>query len=75
MDKKNPSNSTDLAGRTFETSDYQKNDVIATGLSTTHEQASDSYMEGSIGADIDDDLNAKDLRIAQKPYRNKPKPN
>lgn len=72
MDKKNPTtNSTDLAGRIFETSDYQKNDVLATGLSTTHEQASDSYMQGEIDPSTDDDLNAKDLPIAQKPYRNK----
>ncbi|MEH7273459.1 YozQ family protein [Neobacillus vireti] len=68
MDKKNSAkNSTDLAGRIYETSDYQKNDVIATGLSTTHEQASDSYMEGTIDPTTDDDLNAKDLPIAQKP--------
>ncbi|MFJ5759805.1 YozQ family protein [Neobacillus sp. NPDC093182] len=72
MDKKNSANnSTDLAGRIYETSDYQKNDVISTGLATTHEQASDAYTEGEIGADIDDDLNGKDLKIAQKPYRNK----
>ncbi|KGM45859.1 YozQ family protein [Neobacillus niacini] len=72
MDKKNPTtNSTDLAGRIYETSDYQKNDVLATGLSTTHEQASDSYMQGEIDPSTDDDLNAKDLPIAQKPYRNK----
>ncbi|MEH7112449.1 YozQ family protein [Neobacillus niacini] len=72
MDKENSTNnSTDLAGRVFETSDYQKNDVIATGLSTTHEQASDSYMEGTIDPSTDDDLNAKDLPIAQKPFRNK----
>ncbi|MEH7491152.1 YozQ family protein [Neobacillus niacini] len=71
MDKKNSNNnSTDLAGRIYETSDYQKNDIIATGLSTTHEQASDSYMEGEIDPSTDDDLNAKDLPIAQKPYRN-----
>lgn len=71
MDKKDSAtNSTDLAGRIFETSDYQKNDVIATGLSTTHEQASDAYMEGVIDTSTDDDLNAKDLPIAQKPYRN-----
>ncbi|WP_419955784.1 YozQ family protein [Neobacillus niacini] len=72
MDKKNPTtNSTELAGRIYETSDYQKNDVLATGLSTTHEQASDSYMQGEIDPSTDDDLNAKDLPIAQKPYRNK----
>jgi hypothetical protein len=74
MDKKNSAeNSTDLAGRIYETSDYQKNDVISTGLATTHEQASDAYMEGEIGGvieDVDDDLNAKDLPIAQKPFRN-----
>jgi hypothetical protein len=71
MDKKNSTNnSTDLAGRTYETSDYQKNDVMSTGLSTTHEQVSDSYMEGEIDTSTDDDLNAKDLPIAQKPYRN-----
>jgi hypothetical protein len=74
MDKKNSAtNSTELAGRTYETSDYQRNDVMSTGLATTHEQVSDTYMEGEIGATIetvDDDLNAKDLPIAQKPYRN-----
>lgn len=74
MEKKNPANnSTDLAGRIYETSDYQKNDVMSTGLSTTHEQVSDTYMEGEIGDvidTVDDDLNAKDLPIAQKPYRN-----
>jgi hypothetical protein len=71
MDKKNSNNDNrDLAGRVFETSDYQKNDVISTGLATTHEQASDSYMEGAIDPSTDDDLNAKDLPIAQKPYRN-----
>ncbi|SDM76676.1 YozQ family protein [Bacillus sp. OK048] len=71
MDKKNSTtNSSDIAGRTYETSDYQKNDVVATGLSTTHEQASDSYMEGAIDPSTDDDLNAKDLPIAQKPFRN-----
>ncbi|MEH7253641.1 YozQ family protein [Neobacillus niacini] len=71
MDKKNSTtNSSDIAGRTYDTSDYQKNDVVATGLSTTHEQASDSYMEGEIDTSTDDDLNAKDLPIAQKPFRN-----
>jgi hypothetical protein len=74
MDKKNSANNnTDLAGRIYETSDYQKNDVMSTGLAITHEQVSDTYMEGEIGAvidTVDDDLNAKDLPIAQKPYRN-----
>ena len=43
MDKKNSAtNSTDLAGRIYETSDYQKNDVMSTGLAITHEQVSDS---------------------------------
>jgi hypothetical protein len=53
MNKKVPNNSTKIAGRTYATSDYQKNDALSNGLATTHEQVSDTYMEGEIGASID----------------------
>jgi Protein of unknown function (DUF4025) len=53
MNKKNMNDSTEIAGRTFHTSDYQKNDSLSSGLATTHEQVSDTYMEGEIGAVID----------------------
>ena len=40
---------------------------MSSGLATTHEQISDAYMEGEIGAVIDD-VNGKDLEIPQKGY-------
>jgi BioD-like phosphotransacetylase family protein len=54
MNKKNPTESTELAGRTFSASDYQKGDALSSGLATTHEQASDVYMEGVVGESADD---------------------
>ena len=44
---------TELAGRTYHTSDYQRQDELSNGLAVTHEQASDSYMEGEIGGKIE----------------------
>lgn len=62
MDKENLNKSTEIAGRTFQASDYQKNDELSSGLATTHEQVSDTYMEGEIGAVIDD-VNGKDIPL------------
>jgi hypothetical protein len=64
MDKKKSTTaSTEIAGRTFHTSDYQKSDPLSKGLATTHEQVSDAYMEGEIGAVIDD-VNGKDIPLS-----------
>jgi hypothetical protein len=60
LEKKDQNESTEIAGRTFDTSDYQKNDALSSGLATTHEQVSDTYMEGEIGGVIDN-LNGKDI--------------
>ncbi|MEH7385344.1 YozQ family protein [Bacillus sp. JJ1521] len=44
-------NSTEeLAARHYQPGDYEKNDELSSGLATTHEQVSDSYMEGEIAA-------------------------
>ncbi|MFF2446757.1 YozQ family protein [Neobacillus sp. NPDC058068] len=51
MEKKNSTENTELAGRTYQASDYQKIDPLSSGLATTHEQVSDSYMEGDISSD------------------------
>lgn len=53
MEKKNSTASTEIAGRTYQASDYQKSDPLSSGLATTHEQVSDSYMEGDISSDND----------------------
>lgn len=63
MDQKVPNDSQKVAGRVYDPSDYQKNDQISSGLAETHEQFSDSYMEGEIGAVIDD-VNGKDIQIS-----------
>jgi hypothetical protein len=53
MDQKVPKDSQKVAGRVYDPSDYQKTDQLSSGLAETHEQFSDSYMEGEIGAKID----------------------
>lgn len=62
MGKKDQNESTEIAGRTFDTSDYQKNDALSSGLATTHEQVSDAYMEGEVGS-VMDDLNGKSIPL------------
>lgn len=44
--KNNQTNdSANLAGRQYETEDYKREDELSSGLATTHEQVSDSYMQ------------------------------
>ncbi|MEH7482849.1 YozQ family protein [Neobacillus drentensis] len=57
----------ELAGSFYHPSYYQESDELSAGLATTHEQASDTYTEGEIGAVIDD-VNGKDIPIPQKGY-------
>lgn len=52
MDNKKQNKSTEIAGRTFDTSDYEKNDTLSSGLATTHEQVSDAYTEGEAGGEM-----------------------
>jgi hypothetical protein len=65
MNNKVSSDSTKLAGRTYDTGDYQKKDNLSSGLATTHEQVSDTYMEGEMGAVIDD-VKGKDIPLNSK---------
>jgi hypothetical protein len=62
MDKENSTDSTKIAGRIFHTDDYQKNDELSSGLATTHEQVSDTYMEGEIGG-VMEDVAGKDIPL------------
>ena len=65
MKKKSSDQNTEMAGRVYEPSDYQKKDQTSSGLATTHEQASDTLTEGEIGAVIDD-VDGEDLTIGHK---------
>ncbi|WP_026567943.1 YozQ family protein [Bacillus sp. UNC41MFS5] len=57
----------EVAGSFYHPSYYQETDDLSAGIATTHEQASDTYTEGEIGAVIDD-VNGKDIPIPQKGY-------
>lgn len=58
--RKDQGRNTELAGRMYDTSDYQKKDELSSGLAMTHEQASDSYAEGEIGGKIERSSGAED---------------
>lgn len=70
MDKKVPKESQQIAGRVYDVSDYQKSDQLSSGLAETHEQFSDSYMEGEIGVVIDEANNGKDIPISNQGFNN-----
>ncbi|MFE4132453.1 YozQ family protein [Peribacillus sp. YIM B13482] len=66
MDGKPSKNeSSEIAGRIYDVSDYKREDVVSSGLATTHEQVSDTYAEGEIKAVIDD-VNGKDIEIKKE---------
>lgn len=66
MDSKQLKNeSSEIAGRTYDVSDYKREDTLSSGLATTHEQVSDTYAEGEIKAVIDD-VNGKDIEIKKE---------
>jgi hypothetical protein len=58
--KENKGKNLELAGRMYDTLDYHKNDELSNGLAMTHEQASDSYVEGEIGGKIERSSGAQD---------------
>lgn len=58
--KANPNK--EVAGSFFHPSYYQENDQLSAGFATTHEQVSDTYAEGEIGAVIDD-VNGEDIPL------------
>jgi len=65
LDKKNRNENTELAGRTYQPSDYKKNDTLSSGLATTHEQVNDAYMEGEIGSVIEK-VKGKDISLTEE---------
>jgi hypothetical protein len=62
--KKNTQNNDNLklAGRDYQVEDYKRNDQLSSGLATSHEQVSDSYMMGEVDTLIGD-VNGKQVAI------------
>lgn len=56
VEKKTKLESSQIAGRQYEVEDYNRQDELASGLAITHEQASDDYMEGTIDAMMQDNV-------------------
>ncbi|USK76958.1 YozQ family protein [Peribacillus frigoritolerans] len=66
MDSKQSKNeSSEVAGRIYDVSDYKREDPLSSGLATTHEQVSDTYAEGEIKAVIDD-VNGRDIEVTKE---------
>ncbi|MGE6612743.1 YozQ family protein [Peribacillus sp. NPDC076916] len=66
MDSKQSKNeSSEIAGRIYDVSDYKREDNLSSGLATTHEQVSDTYAEGEVKAVVDD-VNGRDIELAKK---------
>ncbi|MGM0888011.1 MAG: YozQ family protein [Bacillota bacterium] len=66
MDSKQSKNeSSEVAGRIYDVSDYKREDPLSSGLARTHEQVSDTYAEGEIKAVIED-VNGRDIEIAKE---------
>lgn len=55
LEKKFNKESLNIAGKHYQTKDYQGNDQTSTGLAITHEQVSDAYIEGEIKAVLDNE--------------------
>lgn len=54
-----------LAGRTYEVEDYQREDQLSSGLATTHEQVSDTYMQGESDPLIGD-VNGRNIALVSE---------
>jgi len=59
-----------LAEKMYEPSDYKAKDDLSQGLAITHEQVSDTFVEGTIDAMIDNVQDTgEDARIPREGYQ------
>jgi len=63
--KKTNKDSLDVAGRIYEVEDYKRKDTLSSGLAKTHEQVSDTFMEGETQPVIND-VNGKDIEVKRE---------
>ena len=53
MDNKNQSQDSQIiAGKIYNVEDYKRKDTVSSGIAETHEQVSDTFMEGATEAVI-----------------------
>lgn len=61
VSNKKTERSKSLADKTYQYSDYYKDDQLSQGMATSHEQVSDTYMEGTV-----DDQQQKQEKLPRK---------
>ncbi|WP_102349759.1 YozQ family protein [Bacillus sp. Marseille-P3661] len=67
MKSNNQNQSNKIAEKIYDPSFYTSNNEVEKGLAITHEQASDSLVEGTIDGKIED-VNGKNLDIPREGY-------
>ncbi|WP_231314783.1 YozQ family protein [Neobacillus sedimentimangrovi] len=65
LEKKDRKKATEVAGSFFHPSYYHNSNPLASGIATTHEQVSDVYAEGEIGAVVEQE-NGKEVQIPRE---------
>ncbi|RKQ32973.1 YozQ family protein [Oceanobacillus halophilus] len=70
MLKKNSGKAKTVAEKTYQYSDYYSDDQLSKGMAVTHEQVSDTYMEGTADREADHtnqrDDNSQEENIPRK---------
>ena len=61
MSDKKTERSKSVADKTYQYSDYYNDDQLSQGMATSHEQVSDTYMEGTV-----DDQQTKQEKLPRK---------
>lgn len=57
-----------VADESYDVTDYQSADPVSRGLALTHEQVSDSYMEGTIDGRMDEYGGEENVQIRREGY-------
>ncbi|WP_227935637.1 YozQ family protein [Alkalihalobacillus deserti] len=57
----------EVAERSFQAEDVHSSNEVEQGLATTHEQVSDTFVEGTIDGKIDD-VEGEDIDLAKDGY-------
>jgi hypothetical protein len=68
MDQKLNKESMRLSDKHYDVKDYDSKDQLSSGLAVSHEQVSDTYMEGTIDGKIETSDDGKQIDIPRKGY-------
>ncbi|GAE24690.1 hypothetical protein JCM9140_637 [Halalkalibacter wakoensis JCM 9140] len=67
QDKNSYQSSEEVAANSYQPSDYKSSKEVEKGLAMTHEQVSDTYVEGTIDGQIND-YEGQNIDLKQQSY-------